>query len=75
MLFDAVGEVKLADFGLSKEVNPGETMGMELTNRGAGTYWYLPPECFEGQLITNKVDVWSLGCIAYQMVYGKRPFG
>ena len=32
---------------------------MELTSQGAGTYWYLPPECFEtGQrppLITNKV--------------------
>ena len=22
-------------------------MGMELTSQGAGTYWYLPPECFE----------------------------
>lgn len=31
---------------------------MELTSQGAGTYWYLPPECFEVQrtpLITNKV--------------------
>ena len=36
-------------------------MGMELTSQGAGTYWYLPPECFEismpGQApkISNKV--------------------
>lgn len=27
-------------------VEDGQTMGMELTSQGAGTYWYLPPECF-----------------------------
>jgi serine/threonine protein kinase len=27
-------------------VEEGQTMGMELTSQGAGTYWYLPPECF-----------------------------
>ncbi len=49
----------MQDFGLSKIVDDGATQGMELTSQGAGTYWYLPPECFEtGQqppLITNKV--------------------
>ena len=33
---------------------------MELTSQGAGTYWYLPPECFEvgsrPPTISNKVD-------------------
>lgn len=28
-------------------VEDGQTMGMELTSQGAGTYWYLPPECFQ----------------------------
>lgn len=28
-------------------VEEGQTMGMELTSQGAGTYWYLPPECFQ----------------------------
>ncbi len=43
---------------------------MELTSQGAGTYWYLPPECFEkGQTarISSKVDVWSAGVIFYQV--------
>ena len=53
--------------------------GMELTSQGAGTYWYLPPECFErGEKppqINNKVDVWAVGVILFQMLYGRRPFG
>lgn len=76
ILFDALGQARVTDFGLSKEVNPGETMGQDLTSRGAGTYWYLPPECFDTRpVISSKVDVWSLGCIVFQMVYGRRPFG
>eukprot|EP00750_Incisomonas_marina_P025607 INCI5589.3.p1 GENE.INCI5589.3~~INCI5589.3.p1 ORF type:complete len:144 (+),score=24.86 INCI5589.3:58-432(+) len=56
----------------------GEDSRMELTSQGAGTYWYLPPECFvvgSSARISSKVDVWSVGVIFFQMVFGKRPFG
>lgn len=73
------GRVKITDFGLSKIVeDPSGSMGVELTSQGAGTYWYLPPECFETGLtprISSKVDVWSAGVIFFQMLYGRRPFG
>ena len=37
---------------------------IELTSQGVGTYWYLPPECFEQYAkISPKVDVWSIGKI------------
>jgi tousled-like kinase len=78
ILFDALGECKITDFGLSKVVEEGHTQGVELTSQGAGTYWYLPPECFDvaaTPLISNKVDVWSVGVILYQMLFGRRPFG
>ena len=40
-------EVKLTDFGLSKILpEDTDTDSMDLTSQGAGTYWYLPPECF-----------------------------
>ncbi|WAQ94706.1 TLK2-like protein [Mya arenaria] len=42
------GEIKITDFGLSKIMDDDNTNhdGMDLTSQGAGTYWYLPPECF-----------------------------
>lgn len=47
ILFDEFGDAKITDFGLSKimdSLDPSDSM--ELTSQGAGTYWYLPPECF-----------------------------
>jgi len=79
ILFDEFGDAKITDFGLSKILDgadPAESM--ELTSQGAGTYWYLPPECFitnQSVRISNKVDVWSIGVIYYQMLFGVRPFG
>eukprot|EP00258_Populus_trichocarpa_P047720 XP_024463739.1 serine/threonine-protein kinase TOUSLED isoform X3 [Populus trichocarpa] len=79
VLFDEFGIAKVTDFGLSKIVEEDVgSQGMELTSQGAGTYWYLPPECFElskTPLISSKVDVWSAGVLFYQMLYGRRPFG
>uniref|UniRef100_A0A3P9IRW5 non-specific serine/threonine protein kinase n=1 Tax=Oryzias latipes TaxID=8090 RepID=A0A3P9IRW5_ORYLA len=78
----ACGEIKITDFGLSKIMDDDSynaVDGMELTSQGAGTYWYLPPECFvvgkEPPKISNKVDVWSVGVIFYQCLYGRKPFG
>ncbi|KAI8525892.1 hypothetical protein RHMOL_Rhmol13G0266200 [Rhododendron molle] len=79
VLFDEFGVAKVTDFGLSKIVEDDVgSQGMELTSQGAGTYWYLPPECFElskTPLISSKVDVWSAGILLYQMLIGRRPFG
>ena len=78
------GTIKLTDFGLAKIMNDPDSDLIELTSQGAGTYWYLPPECFitsnnnnhnEPIMISPKVDIWSCGVIFFQMLYGKRPFG
>uniref|UniRef100_A0A158Q729 Protein kinase domain-containing protein n=1 Tax=Elaeophora elaphi TaxID=1147741 RepID=A0A158Q729_9BILA len=74
------GAIKITDFGLSKimeDADDGDSI--ELTSQGAGTYWYLPPETFvvghNPPKISSKVDVWSVGVIFYQCLYGRRPFG
>ena len=77
-----MGNVKITDFGLSKTLDSegdGAT-SISLTSQGAGTYWYLPPECFETggaapPLITSKVAVWAVGVMLYQMLFGRRPYG
>uniref|UniRef100_A0AAR2JNH6 Protein kinase domain-containing protein n=1 Tax=Pygocentrus nattereri TaxID=42514 RepID=A0AAR2JNH6_PYGNA len=74
----ACGEIKITDFGLSKIMDDDNygVDGMDLTSQGAGTYWYLPPECFvvgkEPPKISNKVDVWSVGVIFFQCLYGRK---
>jgi tousled-like kinase len=90
ILFDEFHRVKVSDFGLSKYMplgdsnddsadgggNGSEVTSIELTSQGAGTYWYLPPECFGANpQISSRVDVFSLGVIFYQMMFGHRPFG
>lgn len=71
----------MTDFGLSKTLEDGNTY-CELTSQGVGTYWYLPPECFAHKdldgnppQINLKVDIWSIGVVFYEMLFGIKPFG
>ncbi|CDW76433.1 protein kinase domain containing protein [Stylonychia lemnae] len=72
------GEVKITDFGLCKAMDENSEK-IELTSQGVGTYWYQAPECFlmTGQPveIDSKVDVWSVGVIFFEILFGQKPFG
>lgn len=57
-------QVKLCDFGLSREV-PIPISGITPTN--IVTMWYKPPELLLGGKITTKLDIWSLGCVITEM--------
>lgn len=66
------GRVKLLDFGLARPVADGP----QLTHRGAliGTPAYMAPEQAEGKLVDARADLFSLGCVLYQLATGRLPF-
>ena len=77
ILFTSDMNIKITDFGLAKIIDSNSDY-IQLTSQGVGTYWYLPPECFEENNnieINSKVDIWSLGVILYEMIFNKKPFG
>ena len=70
VLIDAEGVVKLADFGLARQRASTNSV-MESV---VGTVLYQCPEIIQQEPYGEKADVWSLGCILYQMWMLRPPF-
>ena len=80
------GTVKVLDFGLAKAFNPtgspssnatmSPTISMHATQAGVllGTAAYMPPEQAKGKSVDKRADLWSFGCVLYEMLAGHRPF-
>ncbi len=76
------GYVKVVDFGLAK-LTQTETLAsgaptspMVRSEAGAimGTVRYMSPEQARGLPVDARTDIWSLGCVLYEMVSGRAPF-
>jgi serine/threonine protein kinase len=80
------GTVKVLDFGLAKAFDaPGSsspsvtrspTISMHATQAGVllGTAAYMPPEQAKGNPVDKRADLWSFGCVLFEMLTGRRPF-
>jgi serine/threonine protein kinase len=62
--------VKIADFGLAKKI----TQSISVMNSFVGTLAYSSPELVQNQKYNEKADIWSLGCILYELIMKKAPF-
>ena len=64
------GSVKMADFGFCKPLENAN----DLVQTMLGSPIYMAPEVIKGEIYTMKADIWSVGVVLYQMVFGKCPF-
>jgi len=71
------GRVKVLDFGLAKaSVSEDKNVGTTVTQPGRvmGTPAYMSPEQARGKDADHRTDIWSFGCIMYEMLTGHLPF-
>lgn len=64
------GVFKIADFGFARQVDNNNDLMMSI----AGTPFYMAPQVLLHEPYSSKCDVWSLGMIAYELLFGKLPF-
>jgi serine/threonine protein kinase len=63
-------KVKLGDLGVAKQLRVGE----KFTRTQIGTPYYISPEIWKKQSYNAKSDVWSIGCLLYEMATLNHPF-
>jgi serine/threonine-protein kinase len=74
ILFQA-GHAVVSDFGIAKAVSETGTSALTETGLAIGTLKYMSPEQAAGEAdVDTRSDVYSLGCVLYEMLSGKAPF-
>jgi serine/threonine protein kinase len=68
ILLNSEGKCKIADFGLAKSTKSVTSSSI------AGTLEYMCPELFQGQAPSPATDIWSLGCILYEVLTKRKAF-
>ena len=56
-------KIKIGDFGISKQLNINQKYAFS----AIGTNYYMAPEIIKGEKYNNKIDIWALGCIIYEL--------
>jgi serine/threonine protein kinase len=68
------GHALVADFGIGKAFSAVESGGATQAGLSVGTPAYMSPEQAAGESVDGRSDLYSLGCVLYEMLVGEQPF-
>ena len=68
------GHVKLIDFNLARKPPGALSKLIGAKTAIQGTHSYMSPEQIRGQVVDARADIYSFGCVAYELMSGKPPF-
>ncbi|MEC4574964.1 serine/threonine-protein kinase [Streptomyces virginiae] len=75
VLLTSDGSVKVCDFGIAKLLGSEPFTQLTAPGQAIGSAPYMPPEQWNGGPVTYLGDLYSFGCLAYELLTGVRPFG
>jgi serine/threonine-protein kinase len=73
VMLTPAGDVKVMDFGIARAVSDASST-MTQTAAVIGTAQYLSPEQARGETVDSRSDVYSTGCLLYELLTGRPPF-
>src|SRR5690242_12015778 len=73
VMLTPAGDVKVMDFGIARAVADAQST-MTQTAAVVGTAQYLSPEQARGETVDSRSDVYSTGCLLYELLTGRPPF-
>ena len=68
------GQPVVADFGIARALHAAESAKLTETGVAVGTVAYMSPEQATGEEFDGRSDIYSLGCVLYEMLAGEPPF-
>ncbi|CAN5482737.1 Stk1 family PASTA domain-containing Ser/Thr kinase [soil metagenome] len=73
VMLTPTGDVKVMDFGIARAISDAAN-SMTQTAAVVGTAQYLSPEQARGETVDSRSDVYSAGCLVYELLTGRPPF-
>ncbi|MEP9384219.1 Stk1 family PASTA domain-containing Ser/Thr kinase [Nocardioides sp. KR10-350] len=73
VMLTPAGDVKVMDFGIARAISDASST-MTQTAAVVGTAQYLSPEQARGETVDSRSDVYSAGCLLYELLTGRPPF-
>ena len=74
IMLNSSGQTKVTDFGIARALTGQNDQTVTQTGMVIGTAAYLSPEQAQGAPVDQRSDVYSLGCVLYEMLGGRPPF-